>query len=72
MKLCSNSSTVGGGANLLAPERTVLVIVDHQVAFESCFEFKAIGEIEKGLVELVLSAEKTAIPIVISLIKSNG
>jgi len=56
---------------LLSPEQTTLIVVDHQVAFESCFDIKAVKAAENGVANLVSVAGKTDIPVVASLVKTN-
>ncbi|PHR90579.1 MAG: hypothetical protein COA78_35010, partial [Blastopirellula sp.] len=56
---------------LLSPELTALVIIDHQVAFESCFDVKAVKIVEKGVAILVDIAGKINIPVITSLVETN-
>jgi len=56
---------------LLSPELTTLVIVDHQVAFESCFDLKEIRAAENGVANLVSAAEKSNVPVITSLVETN-
>lgn len=56
---------------LLSPHLTALVIIDHQIAFESCFDRKAVKAAEKGVANLVGAAGKINIPVIASLIKTN-
>ena len=56
---------------LLSPELTAFVVVDHQVAFESCFDAKAVKVAENGVAELVDAAGRIGIPIITSLVKTN-
>lgn len=55
----------------LSPERTMLVIIDHQVAFRSCFDARDVETAEHGIAELVDAAKKIDIPIISSLIETN-
>jgi len=56
---------------LLSPELTALVIIDHQVAFESCFDIKAVRAAENGVANLVNAAGKINVPVIASLVKTN-
>ena len=56
---------------LLLREHTIFVVVDHQMAFKSCFEMDAVKDAEGGVVELVCAAEKVNIPVITSLVKTN-
>lgn len=56
---------------LLSPELTMLVIIDHQVAFESCFDARDIKIAELGVAELVDAAKKLYIPVISSLVETN-
>ncbi|PCI02644.1 MAG: hypothetical protein COB78_13005 [Hyphomicrobiales bacterium] len=57
---------------LLSPKLTVLIIVDHQVAFNSCFDDEALEMVEEGVVELVATAGKVGVPVIASSPKSKG
>jgi len=56
---------------LLSSKLTTLIIVDHQVAFRSCFDEEAVKLVENGIVELVGIAEQIGIPVISSLVKTN-
>lgn len=56
---------------LLSPELTAFVIVDHQIAFESCFDSGEVESAENGVANLVSAAEKINIPIIASLVETN-
>ncbi|MBL4725692.1 MAG: isochorismatase family protein [Rhizobiaceae bacterium] len=56
---------------LLSSEHTILVIVDHQVAFKSCFHESSLDVAENGVAELADAASKANIPIITSLVKTN-
>ncbi len=56
---------------LLSPEQTALVIIDHQIAFESCFDLKAVKTAEHGVANLLNAAAKSSIPVIASLVKTN-
>ncbi|MEE9454637.1 MAG: isochorismatase family protein [Paracoccaceae bacterium] len=56
---------------LISPALTALVIVDHQMAFGQCFDFKAVESAEIGVAELLGAAEKINIPVIASLVKTN-
>jgi len=56
---------------LLSSEQTALVIVDHQMAFESCFDIKAVRAAENGVANLVSAAGKINVPVIASLVETN-
>lgn len=56
---------------MLFPARTTLVVIDHQAAFELCFDNEAIQTVENGIAKLVDVAENIGIPIITSLIETN-
>lgn len=56
---------------LLLPKLTALIIVDHQVAFKSCFDTKAVKVAENGVANLLDIASKIGVPVVTSLIETN-
>jgi len=55
----------------LLPELTALAIIDHQVAFEQCFDVKSLKDAENGVAELAGAAKQVGIPTLTSLIKTN-
>jgi len=71
MKLEIPSSSSKSHQILLSPELTALVIVDHQVAFESCFDRKAIKAAENGVANLVSAAKNINVPVIASLVETN-
>lgn len=56
---------------LLSPKLTALVIIDHQMAFESCFDIKAVKTAENGVANLVRAAGKIDVPVIASLVETN-
>jgi len=66
-----HASSGEGHQILLSPKLTVLIIIDHQLAFESCFSADAVEDAEIGVAELVDAAGKANIPIITSLAKTN-
>jgi nicotinamidase-related amidase len=56
---------------LLSPKQTALVIVDHQTAFEPCFEADAVKDAESAVAKLISAAEKIDIPVIVSLVETN-
>jgi len=56
---------------LLSSQHTIFVIVDHQIAFRSCFDGDMVDVAEIGVTELVDAAVKVNIPIITSLVKTN-
>ncbi len=71
MKLLHPSSSSESHQNLLLPKQTTLVIVDHQTAFETCFDVKAVISAENGVANLVSAAGKIDIPVIASLVETN-
>ena len=59
------------GDILLSTKLTTLIIIDHQVAFEPCFDAKAVAIAENGVAELAEAAGKFSVPIITSLVKTN-
>ena len=56
---------------LLSSQQTVFVIVDHQIAFKSCFDADLVDVLEIAVAELVDAAGKADVPIITSLVKNN-
>ncbi|PCI21073.1 hypothetical protein COB64_00955 [Candidatus Wolfebacteria bacterium] len=56
---------------LISPEETTLVIVDHQLAFTSCFERKDIERAQDAVVSLAKAAKSLNIPTIISMVETN-
>ncbi|MFK5977819.1 MAG: isochorismatase family protein [Rhizobiaceae bacterium] len=56
---------------MISSEYTILVIVDHQVSFKSCFHESSLDVAENGVAELADAASKANIPIITSLVKTN-
>lgn len=56
---------------LLSPKATALVIVDHQAAFESCFDSENVRAAETGVASLLNVAGKFSVPVIASLVKTN-
>ena len=56
---------------LLSPERTIFIVVDHQMVFASCFDRKAIIAVENGVEEILVSAEELGVPIIASLVETE-
>jgi len=56
---------------LLSPKLSALVIVDHQTAFESCFDTNAIKAAENGVANLINAARKMNTPVIASLVETN-
>ncbi|PHS08473.1 MAG: hypothetical protein COA78_12755 [Blastopirellula sp.] len=57
---------------LLSPKLTALVIVDHQMAFEQCFDIEDIKSAENGVANLLDVASKVDVPVITSLVKTNS
>ncbi len=57
---------------LILPSQTALIIVDHQVAFNSCFDPKDVVAAENGVSELVVAANEAGVPIIVSLLSTNS
>jgi len=71
MKPSPTQSIKAGHQVLLSPEKTTLIIIDHQVAFGSCFDTNAVINAECGVAELVASAGKIKVPVFTSLVETN-
>lgn len=71
MKQRSSRSPSDNNHILLSPKSTALIIIDHQVAFRSCFDKEAVKKVENGIAELVGVAEQIGIPVISSLVKTN-
>lgn len=56
---------------LLSPELITLIIVDHQMAFEECFDSEDIKAAENGVANLVCAALKINIPVIGSFVETN-
>lgn len=56
---------------LLSARFVAIVIVDHQLAFEACFDTKCINAAENGVSALLNAAETINIPIIASLVETN-
>lgn len=67
----SNSSNDAIHQNLLCADQTTLIIVDHQVAFSSCFSANELSAVEMNLATLVEAASKLDIPVIASFIETN-
>jgi len=56
---------------LISPEETTLVIIDHQLAFTSCFERQDIERAQDAVVSLAKAAKSLNIPTIISMVETN-
>lgn len=57
--------------NLLTPDESVLIVVDHQAAFARCFEASSLNGARDGVRELLEAARLLDVPIVASLVETN-
>lgn len=56
---------------LLSSKTTILVVIDHQVAFQECYESNSLVDAESGLAELIDAASQASIPVITSLVETN-
>ena len=57
--------------SLLVSNDSVLIVIDHQTAFEPCFDASGFGSAREGVVELLAAARSLDVPVIASLIETN-
>lgn len=60
-----------GQGNLLLPNESVLIVVDHQTAFARCFDRDTLLAARNGVSELLAAAKSLDVPVIASLIETN-
>ena len=71
MKTKYEPFTSGNYHALISAEQSALVVIDHQTAFESCFDAGSVELAGRGIANLIDLAGKFDVPVITSFVESN-